>query len=340
MLTLLAPVPLIVVALVFQTATRRTRDTRWLIVVGIIAIHAVSLRWPYDVTAFLPRARMDMAPVRATVDESSGGVGIANILSPGDRNRPHTVSLALRNGPVSEGVFAPESGAVQLRLADGGRVALAFTRGDFWGEEAATRLAGLRRDDGAIGWAMAGRPSGGRDLGASDKARDVTGDVQLARMRGRVVAELPLQPGATAREGSSVLRIVGVGEGSNYDRPCIVVEERDPLLLRDTGLGGGRVVRRIDATRRDVYLLVNRALGVAQCLRITELGAINMASLLVSARQLEFSVPEKIVDGKRVELPGWRDGAVLIKVRFELLGRVVRGVRTENVPLVAEEETK
>jgi hypothetical protein len=97
-------------------------------------------------------------------------------------------------------------------------------------------------------------------------------------------------------------------------------------------------VREADDTRQDCYLLVNRALGLVKCLHIVEVGAARTDSLLVSVRQLEFAPPERVVHGQREELPGWRDGAVLIKVRFELQRRFTREVTTAQVPLVEEEK--
>ena len=101
-----------------------------------------------------------------------------------------------------------------------------------------------------------------------------------------------------------------------------------------------RQTREADDARQDCYLLVNRALGVVKCLHIVEVNAANTDSLLVSVRQLEFSLPDHVVNGKREELAGWREGAVLIKVRFELVRRLTRAVSTEHVALVAEEEQR
>ncbi len=62
--------------------------------------------------------------------------------------------------------------------------------------------------------------------------------------------------------------------------------------------------------------------------------------MLVCTRQLEFVSGEKSENGQPGELPAWRDGAVLIKVRFEVERRVMREVSSANVPIVAGEAKK
>jgi hypothetical protein len=176
------------------------------------------------------------------------------------------------------------------------------------------------------------------DLTAQREVTRVSGWMQFARMRGRVLAEVPLLAGAEARHGSSTTRIVSASASDAANGLGVVVEERDAVFIRDAGVNSGRDLRRSDVSRRDCYLLVNRALGVAKCLNIMECGSANMASLLVSTRWLKFSAPERVVDGQREELPGWRDGAVLIKVRFELVGRTFGQVSTERVPVENEVE--
>jgi hypothetical protein len=287
---------------------------------------------------FVPTPRNKLASTPARDGDLAGAVTVQKIVTPYDRALPHALTLTLEGRPVREGFFAPEGGEAKLIWADKSAATLGLFHGGFWGEDVAKRIAGLKPDEGAIEWDMATRVRG--VMTAAPDGAELAGKLEFAFMHGRVLAELPVRAGAESRTGSSRIRVVGLGEGLNYDRPCVVVEERDSLGLLDVGLTAGRSGREADRGRQDCYLLVNRARGIFKYLHIVELGTVNMSSLLVSARQLEFSLPEKIENGKHVELPGWRDGAVLIKVRFELERRVGRDVTTAHVALVAEEEKK
>ncbi len=340
MLTLFAPVPFMLAVLGWQVFTRRTK-AGWIAVgVGLLALLAVGVAWPWDVTANWPRARARMRATAVGLDDLAARIAVKKIVTPFDRALPQAVFVTVKGGPIGEGFFAPESDSITLRLADKRRIQLTLSPGGLWGEDAAMRIAGLKRDADPVEWGMAGRVYGVHDWSAMREALQVSGMLQFAFMHGRVVAELPLQPGAQARSGSSTIRIVGLGGSEGLSETCVVVEERDSVFIGDVGQNEGRMVRQNDHSRRDCYFLVNRALGVAKCLHIVESGSANMASLLVSVRQLYFSFPERVVNGKREELAGWREGAVLIKVRFELDSRTFSRLTTERVPLELEEEKK
>ena len=338
LLVLLTPIPILALVIAHQFLTRRTRRGWLAIAGGLLVIHAIRVAWPLDLTANFQRKTW---PAATRSEDRDVTVAVERIVTPFDRDLPHATFLRV-GGTAPAGEFlAPQSGRGQLHWARGRWVQVAMSHGGLWGEDAAERLAGLRPDKGPVVWDMATRIDNVVDLPAAVGGPAFAGEFTFTRMRGRVLAEVPLRAGAVARSGSSQLRIVGLGEGVNFERPCIVVEERDALFVSDVGpFTSRRQTREADDTRQDCYLLVNRALGVVKCLHIVEVNAANTDSLLASVRQLEFSLPDHVVNGKREELAGWREGAVLIKVRFELVRRLTRAVSTEHVALVAEAEQK
>ena len=342
MLTFVTPVLFLLAMLVWQYITRRTR-TSWLAIgVGLPALFAVGVAWPFDVVSALPRARSRLRAAAMDAGEKKlGHIAVEKIVTPIDHARPYTVSMTVAGGLVGGVFFAPENyGAINLLLADKRRILLTISPGAYWGKDAAMRLAALRPDVAPVEWEMAGRTFGVHNWSALREAQHVSGTVHFALMHGSVLAELPLRAGAQARSGSSVIRIVGLSEGAGQSAPSVAVEERDTLFILDAGVNQGRQVRQNDTSRRDCYLLVNRALHTAASFSIIEIGSANMGSLIVSVRQLELPVPEWVVNGAREELPGWRESTTLLKVRFELEERIAVEVKAEHVALENEEEKK
>ena len=338
MLTFLLPLPLMAFVLGHQYLTRRTRRGCLIVATGVMLILALRFSWPVYLPPLLPASFHKTWPTAERGEDLAGSIALEKIVTPFDRNLPQAVAVKIAGGPMADGFLAPQMAEGSLRWP-ARRVALVgLFRGGRWGEEAALRLAGFKRDEGPIEWDLATRIHGVADMPAPAGEPEFAGQIKLTRMSGRVLAELPLRAGARASVGASNLRIVGLIEGGHGERSSVIVEERDSLFVGNVGLTGGRAAREADDTRQDCYLLANRALGVVKSLQIVETGSVNMCSLLVSLRQLEFFVPASGVQGKEIELAGWRDGAVLIKVRFEGGRRLSRNVTTARVAWVAEED--
>lgn len=327
--------------LLHQYFTRHTARGWWTLAAGGVGLIALRAIVPDAMMQWAPPPRAKTKVSEMPGERFAGEVTVKRIVTPLNRDLPLAVFLDVGGTATGGDFLAPENSlGVSLNLPDQRRAALTMSPGGLWGEEAAKRIAGLTRDDGPIEWDMAARLDTVIDLPSVGHTASVTGNMTLARMRGRLLAEVPLRAGASGRSGSSELRVVGLGGTAERAGIAVVVEERDSLFVRDVGLTAGRGERAMDQSRRDVYLLVNRARGIFKCLHLVELGSANMGAMLVSARRLESTVPTQGAGRGRVELPGWREGAVLMKVRFELVGRVVRGVTSANVALVAEEEKK
>ena len=326
-LAVVLPLPIAAFVVVHQFLTRRTRLGWSMIVAGIVAIHLVRVYWPRDLTPYFQSKSWPAA----TGDDRRGAIVLDKIALPLDRSQPAAVVVRVEAG--SDGSFlAPHSGAGQLRWLNGRIASLSLKPGPQWGVNAAQRLAGVTRGEGTIEWDMV-TGADAEKIPVSFAPPGFAGNVGLVRLRGQVVAEVPLRAGAEARRGSSGLCVVAIKEGSGTERPSVVVEERDVWFRRESGPATvGGMIRTPDDVRQDCYLLVNRAMGTVQSPRIIQQGAAELSKLRVRVRQLEFSYPEPFA--------GWRDGAMLIKVRFEEERRLTRELATERVTLISEEPTK
>ncbi len=322
-LVMVLAVPVAALVVVQQFLTRRTRLSWSMLVAGIVAIHLVRVYWPRDLTPyFSPKSW----PV-ATGDDLRAAIVVEKISL--DRNGLPTVAVQVEGGADGR-AFVPQSGDLQLRWPDGRVARLALKPGAQWGLDAGQRLAGIKRGERPIEWEMVGGADAG-NIPRTSSSPEVSGKLALSRVNGAVLLEVPLQAGAQARHGSSGFRVVGINEGSGSEHPTVIVEERDAWFRRETGAAEGSTGAH-DFSRRDCYLLVNRAKGIVQCLRLVQQGAAELSKLHVRMRQLEFSYGEQVA--------GWRDGAMLIKVRFEEERRLTRELAAARVTLMAEEATQ
>lgn len=227
--------------------------------------------------------------------------------------------------------LAPLAAKVQTATAE---KPLELERSPAWAEAAARRLVSGRPEAGPVAWSLA---LGGELAGRLREApRIEQGEVRLARMEARVLWELPLRDAVVARNGAAYAQVVSVGWVENFTRRRIVVQERDSRLAVEDGVGvnlGDRGMRRHDASRVDVFLLVNRARGYAQVLNVLEIGTARMNSVLLTARALEIEPAEAMGPA----LKAWEESAVLIKVRFIAKEAAVHGV-PGGVVAVAEKK--
>jgi hypothetical protein len=118
-----------------------------------------------------------------------------------------------------------------------------------------------------------------------------------------------------------------------FDGTAVVVEERERWRKIGDSLNVLSARRDRDVTRTDCYLLVNRRLGIVKCLPIHDVGAAGLSSIAVNVLRLEYEPPTRDVAGRREEIAGWQEGAVLVKVRFERTGKFVQNIAETAVQL-------
>ena len=144
-------------------------------------------------------------------------------------------------------------------------------------------------------------------------------EVNATLLRGQVWGELPLRKGAELIVGASRTRIAGIDRDNGH--VIVRLEEWDAWpwparMFRHpfhhlpawswTGL-------RPDA---DGFILVNRSIAYDQFSAATEIGTVRINSIMVGQRALVLTVPTREVNGETMEIPGWEEGAVIVKVRF------------------------
>ncbi|MSU47876.1 MAG: hypothetical protein EXS37_02070 [Opitutus sp.] len=319
-----------------QYFTRRTRLAWSLVTAGLALMLLVQLAWPWDLTAAFPSwsARW---PVGTSADRLAP-VHVEKLVVPADRNLPPATFLKMASTGVTGEFVVPWGGTGWLRGADRRYAKVKFSMGGLWGDDAAKRMLGLAPNDGPVTWGMATWLKAATDWPESGSEVELAGMMRFVRMRARVVGELPWRAGAQAKSGSSYIHILSVGLLPGSMQHGVMVEERDAWLAVDSGRNSGSQLRENDPARRDCYVLVNRALGIFKCLHIAEAGAMKRNSLLLGERVLEYDPPMRVVDGKRMEVPGWERDAVLVKVRFELMERWEAPIESKHVRLVAEEK--
>lgn len=287
-----------VTALVWQFLTRRT-PAGWAILLSgaLVAVAALSAsRWRPE------RPELSAEPAPA--------VTLQALVTPANRNVPHALFLAVAPPAGTPGLVAPWAGAGVLRWKDGAEAPVHFEQGGLWGDNAAMRVAGLRPGSGPLPWGMAVHVGQASDARLRSGDAEFSGEISFVPLAAEVLYELPLRAGAEARRGAGTTRIV---DWTDDAQPTLLIEEHDAHAR----LPGLRAQRRRDEPVRDCFLLVQRERGVIKALHVRDLGGATAGGLRVSLRALETSPHgERAADGRWRELPGWRENAVLVKVRF------------------------
>jgi hypothetical protein len=334
MLVWIVPVLVLPVVAMVQYFNRKTVLAWTLAGVGLGLMLTIRFAWPWDTLAFMPglsgRWEMVAAATRPAVT-------VEKMVVPADRNVPPATFLKVGAAGVATEFVTPWNGQGTLRWADGRQVAVSFETGGLWGGEAAKRLLGLDANEGSVTWDAA---TGFREAAALTelgKEASISGTLRLARMRARVMGELPWRVGASAASGSSSVRVVAINRTEGQLKQEVMIEERD-AWPGAASLGSTGALREFDPVRRDCFVLVNRAKGIFKTLHIVERGTLQRRSLLVGERMLEFEPPAELVDGKRREISEWEREAVLVKVRFEVLDRWQTAFATDRVRIVNEEK--
>lgn len=319
-----------------QFGTRKTRVAWTVVGVGLALLFAVRVAWPWDLSVIYPEFRGQW-PTKAD-PQRRAKVTVEKIVVPIDQALPRPTFVQVAPLAAADEFVAPWGGSGHFVRADKREVRVAFERGGLWGEEAAKRLVGMTPKTGAVTWDLAtSLPANPEVVEAGVDAR-MWGMLRVARMRGRVMVEMPLRAGEKSRTGSSFTRVVSIAPLGNSARYGVVIEEREAWLAAVSGFDSGSQLSENDPARKDCFLLVNRAKGIFKCLHIVEGGALKRSSLLLTERTLEFDPPVQVVDGKRVPVKDWEREAVLVKVRFETLERWMADFTNEGVRVVAEEK--
>lgn len=320
---------------VVQYLTRRTSLAWGIIVLGYVAMVSIRLMWPWDTLAALPALSGRLETVAA---DSRGKAAVEKIVVPTDGNPVGTLFLKIgATGPKDEFV-TPWGGAATFQWADERKIPVNCEIGRRWGEDAMKRLVGMAPNNGPVTWEMSARLRDGGSLTEAGAAPKMAGVWHFARVKARVVAELPWRAGAEARTGSIFTRVVRVGPLPASLVNGVVIEERDAWLGPVSGGGARSQMRETDAGRRDCFALVNRTLGIFKFLPIIEGGTLKRSALLLGERVLQYEPPQRMVDGKSVEIPDWQRDTVLVKVRFEVVDRWQSSVMADPVSLVMDEK--
>lgn len=324
LVVLVAPWLMMPVALVCQYFTARTRIGWTLLLLGLALTGGAQMIWRWDLAGMRPGRQPAPADREASVT-------LLSLVTPVNRNLPHALFLEVSGDLLQDELMVPWSGAGELRWADGATVQMRFNRGGLWGDNAAMRVAGVRPGGGTLRWDMATWFGDAPDERLRAGAGVFAGHLEFARVKARLLYELPLRDGANAASGSNATRIIGWEE---TDANSLLIEERAvspwlPDVRRRDGRDHGDV---------DNFLLVHRPLGIVKALHIRELGRAGANGVGVVLRALETTPPLRQVDGKWEEITGWRDGAVLVKVRFEPVRWFEREFAALPLTLAVEEK--
>ncbi len=135
-------------------------------------------------------------------------------------------------------------------------------------------------------------------------------------LRGRVLGELPLRPGAELHTGSSLTRIVSIERTESG--LVVQLEECDAWFAWLAGMDpeGPDSAWRNSRRVADGFVLLNPAHTYVQSPAVAVIGTIRVNSLQVYRRELTVTPPTTTVAGVAQETPGWEEGLVIMKVRF------------------------
>jgi len=292
------PFPVLAAVLVDQFFTRRS--WRWWTVLTLLAVAVCGLRlaWRWDLSGLAPDLMQAWLP-EAKVAAPAAQPWPALRLSPqaGDASRVWGETGAR----LPDGTWlAPWGSEGVVRGTDGHRTDVRLTWAPGCGEEAAVQEALAATGGVAARWPLS--VTWREPLEPRPEWRTVafSGAMRLMRLRGAVLAEVPLRENAVDTRGARSLRLVALR------REGLLVEEREAM----------------PGATHDFYVLVNRARGTAQPLQVRELGGASLSGLDYRLRVLSTdSVPAEAE----------RAGAVVVKVRFTPEGRFTRWVETSAV---------
>lgn len=324
---LIFSLPLMVI-LVVLVRHYRTREAYrgWVFLIGLIPLALlIRLVWPWNWE--MDRSLQPCAPVK-----------VVKVIYP--KEGPAKLVLKVPDGVKQGTLLAPRAGSFAMARHGTKPVLGNFYNAGLdgsWGTEAAMAVANHRPVEAPI-WVL---PFGMREPlaeGMSGGKIGMTGAVMsLMVVRPSIVCELPLQAGAEAQQGSNLTRMVSVESAYGNAGTVIVLEEREYWNKFRPNFGGYGARSARDNYQWDCFLLVNRRLGLTQPIPLEEVGALGLDSISIHVRSLKLEAPTRLVAGRREPIPGWEDGAVLVKVRFERVGERWARVGPKAVPVETEE---
>lgn len=191
MVVLVAPWLMMPVALVCQYFTGRTRVGWTLLLLGLALTGGAQMIGRWDLAGMRPGRQPAPADREASVT-------LLSLITPANRNLPHALFLEVSGDLLQDELMVPWSGVGNLRWADGATVPMRFNRGGLWGDNAAMRVAGVRTGEGPLRWDMATWFGDAPDERLRASAAVFAGNLEFARVRARLLYELPLRNGARA----------------------------------------------------------------------------------------------------------------------------------------------
>ena len=269
---------------------RRRSGVGWAIwVLALGGVAGVRLGWTWDLSGVMRRESASPAEQAAEVAMMlESKVPIMTAAPP--------VRLTV-GGTGDPGEFlAPVGGAGMLRRAGDSELAVRMALGESWCREAAKRVAGMGETGAMVGWNLVLEIPRERTGGSVGGELEFSGLVEFARVRGRMLYELPVREGATAQYGATRTRIVGRVEKTSH---TLLVEERRAMRTYP-------VVRMVPM-KVERYLLIHRETGRVRDVRARGQTGAGAYGLLMD---LVILTPES-TEGME------RDGWTLAKVRFE-----------------------
>jgi hypothetical protein len=179
------------------------------------------------------------------------------------------------------------------------------------------QVAGLPGDRATpLEWVVVGKPWNRLVEQTEPKRVDWETEVRATVMTGRLLGELPLRRGAVLRTGSSFTRVADIEwrEG----RIAVRLEERDAWPTGLLGSYRGAYYQNAPRLRpaADAFVIVNRSLGFEALPQVAEIGTLWASALVAGQRELIFDPPTREINGATREVPGWEEGAMIVKVRF------------------------
>jgi len=168
----------------------------------------------------------------------------------------------------------------------------------------------------AAGWSLEGEERTERINTVRAEDRTLEAAVELALMQGRVLGEMPLRVGAELRAGASWTRISAIERTPSGLVVRLDDRAAQPVPAFESFGVGPQVGPLQPRLAEDVFVLVHRPTALVQVPVLHEVGAVQINSIFIGQRELVITPPTRGENGPSVELPGWRDDAVIIQVRF------------------------
>ena len=306
------------------------RKSAWGVTAAVLIVGGiVGSTWTWDLSTYLPALRR-----AATTPEQPQDRGV--VLQPVSiRPNEPVLEFKVRGSIAADRWYAPQQGIVRLTWPDQPAATFFLWKNAQWGDDAARQIASATPRSDAHIWQLRMNP------GEESRGRTITmpptlsGKITIAVLRGRMLCEIPLRPGAEARAGSSRVRAAGIRLAGDYqERRQIALEERAAHLVAQDDFWTSYFSGFESQPREhSVYLLRHRETGYVSSPLAAVGGAAWMHGLLVRPVTLEFELPAGAP-------PEWERGATLVKVSFETERTFERALPIAQVALQTVEDAR